>query len=477
MKKLIVICLLLATAGSRAQDKRLQDRLDTLMRLYEQEKYFSGVVMVSQKGKVLYQKAIGYADKEKAIPNRIGTNFNIASAGKTFTAVMVMQLVQEGRIRLTDTLARLLPHYNLKNAERITVRQLLTHTSGINNYMIHPSFESARHTLKSLRDVMPLVAGMPPTLDTPGQRYDYSNSGFIVLGRIIEEITGKDYITNLRERIFRKAGIVNSYIHHPATFTAPAEAVPYFIFSQKSYKNGMSEEFPAFSDGGMQSNAPDLTRFANALLQGKLLNNDARTELWTGITTMHRSGKYALGWVHDDNPYNRHIVSHSGGGKGFSSDLKISVEDQYVIAVLINNRQNPREISNNILKLLYTGTYDKPEKPLANAAFERIEEKGWETVKDGFNTLFTDRKLEKAPSVWFYIDLMEMLAETGRAPIAFEVLGMATKAFPKEPAPYNVAAQISLQNGNKEAARQYYRKALETDPEDVFAKNGLKNIE
>jgi CubicO group peptidase (beta-lactamase class C family) len=346
MKHLLVACLLLALkVSSTAQQPQFADSLDLLMQQYVQEKNFSGVIMLSQKGKVLYSKAFGYANRENKVPNQPTTNFNIASLGKTFTAVMIMQLVQEGKLKLTDTLSKLLPEYNIKKANQITIQQLLNHTSGISNYMMHPRFESTLKSLKTLHAVMPLVADMEPTLSIPGERFDYSNSGFITLGRVIEKVTGKDYMTNMRERIFKRSGITNSYIHYPATFDAPKEATPYYVFSQKSFKNAAPEEFPAFSDGGMQSNVIDLTKFANSLLQDKLLQRSYRDQLWKGAASMGRGGKYALGWIENENPYGKHIVSHDGGGKGFSSDLKIVVEDEYVIAVLINTKLNPRELT------------------------------------------------------------------------------------------------------------------------------------
>ncbi|HYC30611.1 MAG TPA: serine hydrolase [Chitinophagaceae bacterium] len=469
MKKFVFVCLLLAPVmGALSQAGKLTAQMDAMMEQYVKARNFSGVVMVSQKGRVLYGRAFGYANNERYVLNETRTNFNIASVGKTFTAVMIMQLVQEGKLQLTDTLSKLLPEYNIQNADKITVKHLLTHTSGINNYMAHPQFESKMRYLRSLADVMPLVADMPSTMAVPGERFDYSNSGFITLGRIIEKITGKDYQTNLEERIFSIAGISNSYIHYPATFNAPDEAMPYYVFSRITSKNAAAEEFPAFSDGGMQSNAVDLTNFANGLLLGKLLGKKYRDELWTGVASMGR-GKYALGWMENENPYQKKIISHDGGGKGFSTDLKIVVDDEYVIVVLINNRQNPRDVSNNIVKLIYTGKYDKPVRPLEQVIFEKIEQSGWQAAKE-------QMLLNDIPSVWVYIRLMENLADAGKASIAFDVLELARKNFPNETGPFNVAAQISIANGDKTKARDYYEKALSVNPDDAFAKSGLKGL-
>ena len=173
MKQLLFACILLVAVLSGAcQGGQLNSSLDSMLQQYEQEKNFSGVVMLSQKGKVLYSKSFGYANRETKVLNETATNFNIASLGKTFTAVMIMQLVQEGKLQLTDTLSKILPEYNIKNAGQITVRHLLTHTSGINNYMTHPQFEAKMKSLTSLDAVMPLVADMEPTMSKPGERFE-----------------------------------------------------------------------------------------------------------------------------------------------------------------------------------------------------------------------------------------------------------------------------------------------------------------
>lgn len=248
--KLIIFLLAFGLQCSFAQlsaDKKL--KIDSLIQQYVDTKQFSGSVLVAKNSEILYQQAFGYANREQKVPNAVTTNFNIASMGKTFTATLIMQLVQERKLSVNQTIASVLPEYKVKKADSITVWHLLTHTSGVGNYMTHMNFEVERHKLKSLNDVMPYVVEMEPTLSYVGQHHDYSNSGFILLGKIVEKITGKTYMQNLQERIFQPAGIRNSYIHYPATFNAPAEATPYLAYTTKTFVNATSEEFPGFSDG------------------------------------------------------------------------------------------------------------------------------------------------------------------------------------------------------------------------------------
>lgn len=457
------------TAGKKS-------KVDSLIQQYIEAKQFSGCVLIAKNNEVLYQQAFGYAHREEKLPNRITTNFNIASMGKTFTATLVMQLVQDGKLSVDQSLSSLLPEYNVKKADSITVWHLLTHTSGVGNYMSHVNFEAERHRLKSLDDVMPYVMAMEPTLDYVGQRHDYSNSGFILLGKIIEKVTGKTYMQNLEERIFKPAGIKNSYIHYPATFIAPNEATPYLAYTAKTFINGTAEEFPGFSDGGMQSNVIDLYHFATALLNGKLLSPAIRDSMWSGKVSSGRAAKYSFGWVDEQTDFGKRVYSHSGGGKGFSSDLKIVKEDGTVVIVLINNRVNPREVTNNILKILYDKEVRKPEKYLENMLMEVTEEKGFDYVRNNYKAVLKEKGFDKTPNPWVYImysDMFETLKEIDKA---FTVVEMGREEFPKEPAMYNVTGQLYVNQKKFKEAAEWFNKTLEINPGDEYAKMMLKNI-
>lgn len=476
MKKIFFLLLFVQQVASAQLTTLQQVKIDSMIHLFVETKQFSGVVLVAKNDRVLYQRASGYADKENKILNTVNSNFNIASMGKTFTATLIMQLVQEGKLSLDATVQTLLPEYKIKKADSIKVVHLLTHTSGVGNYMVHTDFEANRQTLKSLADVMPYVTAMDPTMNKVGERFDYSNSGFIILGRIIEKITGKSYEQNLEERIFKKAGISNSYIHHPATFHSPKEAVPYLTYTGKTFVNAVAEEFPAFSDGGMQSNAVDLYHFANALLKNTILKPDMRDSMWNGKIEMGRKAKYSFGWMDNANEYGKHIYSHDGGGKGFSSDLKIVEEDGYVIVVLINNRVNPRDVSENILSILYKGTFNKPEKYLEVKLMETVEQKGFDYVKDNYSAVIKEYGFDKTPNPWVYIMFSDMFESMKKLEEAFIICEMGRKEFPKEASLCIVTGQLFLLQKKYTEAAGWFTKALEIDPNDEFAKMMLNNV-
>ncbi len=477
MKKYLFLLIVFFAISAQAQwkpDHALM--IDSMLQQYVDTRQLSGVVLLAKDNQVLYQKAIGMADREQQIPNAISTNFNIASMGKTFTATMVMQLIQEGKLSLHSNLESLLPASGVQKADSITVYHLLTHSSGVGNYMMHKNYEQDRTKLTSLTSLMPYVKEMEPTMPIVGTAHHYSNSGFILLGRIIETITGKTYIQNLQERIFKKASIRNSYIHYPATFDAPKEAVPYIAYTAKTYHNAVAEEFPAYSDGGMQSNVNDLWQFGKALLNHQLLEQSFRDTMWKGRMDIGRGGQYAFGWIDNTNPWGKKVVSHDGGGKGFSTDLKLVLEDGYVVVVLLNNRVNPREVSNNILSIVYTGQYQKPTKYLETQLTEIMEQKGFQYVVDHYNTILKEKGFDKTPSPWVIIRFSDMLESLGEYDKAFAIQEIGRREFPKETSMYNITGQLLASQGKKQEAKQWFDKALAIDPKDEFAKMMLKQL-
>ncbi|MFY7839008.1 MAG: serine hydrolase [Lacibacter sp.] len=451
-------------------------KIDSLLQQYTSAKQFSGTVLVAKNNNILYSKAVGFASIETAVPNKLETNFNIASMGKTFTATLIMQLVQEGKLSVDEKLSEILPEFNIKRADSITVYQLLTHTSGVGNYMMHVNYEAGRHQLKSLDDVMPYVVAVEPTLNYPGEKFDYSNSGFIILGKIVEKLTGKSYNENLEERIFSKTGMRQSYIHYPATFVSPKEATPYLAYTSKTFVNGTADEFPGFSDGGMQSNVVDLYRFAKGLLNGKLLNNAMRDSMWNGKVDFGRGGKYSFGWMDNENEFGKHIYSHDGGGKGFSSDLRIVKEDGYIIVVLINNRVDPRDVSGNILRILYDKEVQKPVKFLENILMEITEEKGFDHVCSNYKQILKEQGMDKTPNPWVYIMFSDMFENMKEMDKAFKVMEMGREEFPNEASMYNVTGQLYANQKKYKEAAEWFNKALAVNANDEFAKMMLKTI-
>jgi D-alanyl-D-alanine carboxypeptidase len=228
---------------------------------------FSGVILIARNGVPVYEEAFGDADREKKIPNRTDTKFNIGSISKSFTGLAIRELAAEKRLSLDDTIGKFLPGYPNKDAAaRVTVRHLLEMSSGIGDFFGDRYDAADKEKILSLADYLPLFADRPLEF-APGQGNLYSNGGYVVLGLIIEKVTGRDYYSYIRDTIFKPAGMADSDWIPKAT-DAPNRALGY-VRDGSSWKTNY-ETLPGkgSSAGGGYSTARDLLKYTIALEKG-----------------------------------------------------------------------------------------------------------------------------------------------------------------------------------------------------------------
>jgi len=236
---------------------------------------FSGTVLVAKKDGVVFQKAYGLASKEYNVPNRVDTKFNLGSINKIFTQVGIGQLAEQGKLSFDDKLGKHLPDYpNHEAAEKVTIRQLLDMKSGIGDFF-GPEFEAMyKDRLRTLKDFLSLFASKPLEFE-PGTKQQYSNGGYIVLGAIIEKVSGQDYYDYVREHIFKVAGM-NNTDWYEADLITPNLASGYTREGMADRaanvrKNNIySRPAKGSSAGGGYSTADDLLKFVAALREGRL---------------------------------------------------------------------------------------------------------------------------------------------------------------------------------------------------------------
>lgn len=296
---------------------------------------FSGAVMVAKNGSTLFTGAYGQADREKKVPNKLDTRFRIGSMNKMFTATAVLQLVQAGKIKLTDPLGKYLTDYPNKDvATKVTIHHLLTHTGGTGD-IFGPEFEKHRLELKTLQDYVKLYGTRGLEFE-PGSRWQYSNYGFILLGAIIEKVSGQSYYDYVREHIFKPAGMTLTD-SLPEDQAVAGRSVGYMRSEDGKTQVPNTDTLPyrGTSAGGGYSTVEDLLRFANALETHKLLDARHVELLTTGKVDTPNGSKYAYGFD-DEGDATMHCFGHGGGAPGMNGDLKICPQSGYVIAVLAN---------------------------------------------------------------------------------------------------------------------------------------------
>lgn len=305
--------------------KALEDRAT------EEEKHekFSGVYLIARDGKVLAAKAFGWEDREAKRKVTLETKFRIGSMNKMFTAVATLQLVAAKKLSLDGTVGTYLPGYpNKEIAEKVTIRHLLTHTGGTGDFF-GPEFDAKRLSLKTHADYMALFGARPPRF-TPGSRDAYSNYGFLLLGNIIEKVSGQSYYDYVAKNIFAPAGMTN-------TGSLPEEeAVPHRTVAY-TWKDGWvsaADTLPyrGMAAGGGYSTAGDLLKFAQALRTEKLLPG----RLVADATTPHNhAGNYGYGFGIIGKGLLQHI-GHNGGAPGQNGDLQIYPALGIVVIALSN---------------------------------------------------------------------------------------------------------------------------------------------
>lgn len=296
---------------------------------------FAGTVLLAKDGKPIFTGAYGMADREKKIPNTLGTKFRIGSMNKMFTAVSILQLVQAGKVALNDPVGKYLTDYpNKEIATKVTIQHLLTHTGGTGDFF-GQQFEAHRLELKTLEDYLKLYGERRPEFE-PGSRWVYSNYGFLMLGVIVERVSGKSYYDYVSENIYKPAGMTSTD-SLPEDQNVADRSVGYTQFGGQALRpNTDTLPYRGTSAGGGYCTVEDFLRFANALTNHKLLSAQNTDLLTTGKVDTPRGDKYAFGFMDNGAGTPLRHFGHGGGAPGMNGDLEIFPQSGYVIAVLSN---------------------------------------------------------------------------------------------------------------------------------------------
>ncbi len=294
---------------------------------------FSGTALIAKNGKSVFAQAYGLADRDKKTANTLKTRFRIGSMNKMFTAVATLQLVQKGKLDLKAPFGNYLTDYPNKDvASKVTIEQLLSHTGGVGD-IFGPEFDKNRLELKTLQDYVKLYGNRAGEFE-PGSRWQYANYGFLLLGVLIEKVSGQSYYDYVRDHIYKPAGMTGT-ASEPEDQLVADRSLGYTRFDGGSLRpNTDTLPYRGTSAGGGYSTVEDLLKFATALQTHKLLNAQYTEMLTTGKTDTPR-GKYAFGFQ-DDVINGTRCFGHGGGAPGMNGELKICPGPGYVIAVLAN---------------------------------------------------------------------------------------------------------------------------------------------
>ena len=347
MKSLILfIAALFFINCSFSQDT--QSKIDTLITAYSKLNQFNGSALVAKKGSILLNKGYGNQDAGSKVLNNEQTIFELGSITKQFTAAVILKLVQEKKLSLSDRLSKYFPDY--PKGDSITIRELLTHTSGIYNYTNDRDFMNNEITEPATREKMMALFKDKPLDFSPGTSWSYSNSGYSMLGYIIEEVTKKPYWDAVRQYIFTPLHMNHSgfdFTH----LNDPDKAVGYLkLNNQVSFTAPIVDSTVSFSAGAIYSTTGDLYLWNQALQNNVVLSKAQQEAAYTPV-----KNDYGYGWVMDSIAGKRR-VGHNGGIPGFLTTFSRVPEDD-VCVILLSNASN--ESINDISKSIYAILYDK----------------------------------------------------------------------------------------------------------------------
>jgi CubicO group peptidase (beta-lactamase class C family) len=466
---------LLTLPLSFAQNKAKE--IDQLMSKYTEYGQFNGSVLVAEHGKVIFQKGYGNANIEWNIPNQPSTKFRLGSISKQFTTFLIIKLAEEGKLKLDVPITTYLPDYPKATGDKITIHHLMTHSSGIPNYTSFPDFFKDKSRNPYTPEGLTKLFCDLPLEFTPGEQFRYCNSGYILLGYIIEKVSGKTYEDYLQQTIFTPLKMVNSGYDH-SDVILKNRAAGYEKRGKAIVNAAYLDMSIPYAAGSLYSTVEDLYLWDQSLYTNQLLSETSMNLLFKQYIPAD-GGHYGYGWfIHDvsNGSANKiRTISHGGGINGFNTVISRIPEDKNLV-VLLNNTGGTvlEEMNQSIRSILYNQPFNQPKKSLA---FELLEIYTNQGLAEG-NETYT--KIKNDPTYGIKEGDVNragyQLLQINKKKEAIEIFKINTEAFPKSGNAYDSLGEAYLADGNKKLAIVNYKKSIELDPSNENGKKILAEI-
>lgn len=475
--------LITSVVKGQSQVHQIEDLLAT----YHEYGLFNGSVLVAKNGKILYKGGFGEANMTWDIPNRPETKFRIGSATKQFTATLILKLVEEGKLDLQGKITDYLPEYPAPQGNKITIHHLLTHTSGLPSYTT-PDFMSDQ-----VRDPFPpdsliaLFSDMELQFE-PGTKWSYSNSGYIVLGAIIEKVTGQPYDRVLQQRILEPFGLKNTGYDHYGHITKHF-ASGYFSTPAGYERAPYLDTSVPFSAGMLYSTVEDLFHWDQLLYGDKIFEHkETKEQLFAPQTDIPEAVSkqanlpphYGYGWSTGTvtiGSHNIQMIEHGGSIFGFSTGFWRMPEEHNTVIIMDNSSSREvRNLGHDLISILYGDMPEPPGQPISRLMFQWIDSLGVEPALRRYNELFRDKHAtfnfqeSQLNSLGYYY------LNSGEVNKAIAVLKLNVQSYPESANTYDSLGEAYLKAGRDEKALEYYQKSLQLNPENANAEQILQHL-
>ena len=463
-----------ACSASRSDRKSV---ITELMRSYHDLGQFNGAWLVADASGIVAEGGLGEANREWDIPNTVETKFNLGSITKQFTAALVLTLVDDGLVDLDSTISTYLPEYRHDVGSTVTIHHLLTHTGGFFlPPMSHKEYDAFFREKHTSDEIVRALTGTEPQF-APGTRFSYSSAGYIVLGAIVERMTGLAYGEVLRVRLFDPLGMVNTGIDDNESII-PRRAAGYQ--TNYGWGNARYKYYPnSFSSGAVYSTVKDLYKWDRAIRDGRILSAASRRKLFQRHVGSHR-GSYGYGWFVDDRPIGDSLVPvafHAGDNSGFSAIIVRSLAADQFVALLTNTEgTHYYEIAFNLLAVLNGADPVEPKAYVADILRHSVYTESQGAVRARYAALTAEGLEAHNTDEEELLELGYDLLYAERPEDAVMVLEITTEIHPS-----SFDALTSLAEGYEVAGRTVdaiatYERALTLKPGDEVVMAALSEL-
>lgn len=496
LKGLLFPLLFLLFACDQEAESRLL-KIDELMQTLSEQEQFNGNILIAEKGKIIYEKSLGFADYDKKIPLTSDRLFNIASVSKTFTAVLIMILEERKLLDLDDNITKYLPELPYKD---IKIRNLLTHTSGLPLIQRQPLKKALEGKGFDNRQVLALFEKRKPQLQfSPGSDFLYANTNFLFLALIVEEVSGKSFPEFLDENVFKELNMndtflkekrvpagrkdrIVSYYRRPTWLTSDFQHIDTLhenIEDLRTYGNN-------YGESAIYTTTRDLLKFHFALQNHTLLSKASLEKMYAPFK-MNTQKAYRINvesnypavsglcWRVAKDSSQGKIVFHSGGFRGGRSFFVRNLEKDQCIIMLTNNEETDRYNFTSPMRILNNESYTSDPISLARVFAKELSIHGIEKARRKYHDL-KEQPGFKPMSDWDFEEIGSELLEKNRIADAVGHYALYTETFPDKYS-YALLGEAYLLNGNKAKAKLCFEQSLEFDPEYADAKKALEKME
>lgn len=460
--------------------------LDELCKATAETGLFFGAVLVAERGKVIYKAGFGEANREWNVPNSTDTKFRLASVSKQFCSMLVMQLVQERKVNLDDTIVDHLPYYRKDTGEKVTLHHLLSHQSGIKDFTASYDYRGTISRLAFGKDEFIKEHCSGDLAHPPGTIYSYCNAGYIILGRIIEKVTRRTFEQNLQERIFQPLEMKSSgYDRNRYVIKKRASGYTYGPFGLENSDYIELDSSPGAA-GSLYSTVEDMFLWDRALYTDQLLDIEHRKQMFTpnrDVPEVKAAGGrahsvYGYGWqiytrTHPVTKRKTKVINHGGAIQGFRAMENRLVEDDSFVIVLCNqgDRYGASEVWTAVTQLSVELIHVVTGQPYRMPPKARLtqEQRMYEIVKsDGVGAAIDWFKANGKKAGWGGSNsaLAEQLIKDGRIDDGLRLMEFDVEATPGKVWLLRKTAKAYLENGRPKKALVLVDKGLDLRPGD-----------